>query len=147
MSQTATHLEDHAIAERAGVAMGAAAPIPLRVLLAAQPELVTPVLQVVQRVVARHLLDSVQLKADEGHGSAVTLIQRFGSAANLMEYPPLCKSLILLEQVCLFGRRLPCQHQPAGALQVPDDARHRFGVEVHALDLQWSVGCDLLHRK
>ena len=32
-------------------------PIPLRVLLTAQPELVTPVLQVVQRVASRHLLD------------------------------------------------------------------------------------------
>jgi len=32
-------------------------PIPLRVLLAAQPELVTPVLQVLQRVVERRLLD------------------------------------------------------------------------------------------
>jgi len=32
-------------------------PIPLRVLLAAQPELVTPVLHVVQRVLTRHLLD------------------------------------------------------------------------------------------
>ena len=58
-------------------------PIPLRVLLAAQPELVTPVLQVVQRVVTRHLLRQAGLKADEGHGGAVTLIQRFGSAANL----------------------------------------------------------------
>jgi hypothetical protein len=29
----------------------------LRVLLAAQPELVTPVLQVMQRVVERHLMD------------------------------------------------------------------------------------------
>ena len=42
--------------------------IPLRVLLAAQPELVTPVLQVVQRVVTRHLLRQAGLKADEGHG-------------------------------------------------------------------------------
>jgi Putative transposase len=58
-------------------------PIPLRVLLAAQPELVTPVLQVVQRVVTRHLLDGVGLKADEGHSGVVTLTQRFGSAANL----------------------------------------------------------------
>ena len=58
-------------------------PIPLRLLLAAQPELVTPVLQVVQRVVTRHLLDYAGLKPDEGHGGAVTLIQRFGSAANL----------------------------------------------------------------
>jgi len=53
------------------------------VLLAAQPELVTPVLQVVQRVVQRHLLGHTGLKSDEGQGGAVTLIQRFGSAANL----------------------------------------------------------------
>ena len=39
-------------------------------------ELVTPVPQVVQRVVTRHLLDDVGLKAGEGHGGAVTLIQR-----------------------------------------------------------------------
>jgi hypothetical protein len=58
-------------------------PIPLRVLLAAQPELVTPVLQVAQRVIGRHLLDAAGLHADEGHGGAVTQIQRFGSAANL----------------------------------------------------------------
>jgi hypothetical protein len=55
----------------------------LRLRLAAQPEMVTPVLQVVQRVVRGHLLDHVGLKAAEGHGGAVTLIQRFGSAANL----------------------------------------------------------------
>lgn len=58
-------------------------PIPLRVLLAAQPELVTPVLQVVQRVVTRHLLDAAGLHANEGHCGAVALIQHFGSAANL----------------------------------------------------------------
>ena len=58
-------------------------PIPLRLLLAAQPKLVTPVLQVVQRVVTRHLLDGVGLKGEEGQGGGVTLIQRFGSAANL----------------------------------------------------------------
>ncbi len=40
-------------------------------------------LQVMQRVLTRYLLDSAQLQADEGHGGAVTLIQRFGSAANL----------------------------------------------------------------
>ena len=69
-------------------------PIPLRVLLAAQPELVTPVLQVVQRVVTRHLLDAAGLRADKGHDSAVTLIQRFGSAANRMVQPqdPRCAS-------------------------------------------------------
>ncbi len=54
-----------------------------RVLLAAQPQLVTPVLQVVQRAITRHLLDAAELPADEGQGGAVTLIQRFGSAGNL----------------------------------------------------------------
>jgi hypothetical protein len=105
MSQTAAHLVDHALASPPGRSPGTNSPpdclcpgslphvpvrqwvltlpIPLRVLLAAQPELVTPVLQVVQRVVERHLLDHTGLKSDEGQGGAVTLIQRFGSAANL----------------------------------------------------------------
>ena len=34
-------------------------------------------------MVPSHLLDHAGLKPDEGHGGAVTLIQRFGSAANL----------------------------------------------------------------
>jgi hypothetical protein len=83
MSQTAAHLVDHVIPQVPVRQWVLSLPIPLRVLLAAQPELVTPVLQVVQRVVARHLLDGAQLEADEGQGGAVTLIQRFGSAANL----------------------------------------------------------------
>jgi hypothetical protein len=40
-------------------------------------------LLVVHRVVARHLLGQAGLKADEADSGAVTLIQRFGSAANL----------------------------------------------------------------
>ena len=87
MSQTAAHLVDRVIPHvpvRQWVRVcQLRLPIPLRVLLAAQPELVTPVLQVVQRVVERHLLDHTGLKSNEGQGGAVTLIQRFGSAANL----------------------------------------------------------------
>ncbi len=83
MSQTAAHLVDHVIPLVPVRQWVLSLPIPLRVLLAAQPELVTPVLQMVQRVVTRHLLDGVGLKGEEGHGGAVTLIQRFGSAANL----------------------------------------------------------------
>ena len=45
--------------------------------------LVTPVLQVVHRVITRHLLEQTGLKAFEADSGAVTLIQRFGSAANL----------------------------------------------------------------
>jgi hypothetical protein len=87
MSPTAAHLVDHLIPHvpvRQWVRVCQfRLPIPLRVLLAAQPELVPPVLQVVQRRVERHLLDHTALKSDEGQGGAVTLIQRFGSAANL----------------------------------------------------------------
>ena len=54
-----------------------------QLLLAAQPKLVTPVLQVVHRVITRHLLGQAGLKPDEADSGAVTLIQRFGSAANL----------------------------------------------------------------
>ncbi len=83
MSQTAAHLVEHVIPQVPVRQWVLSLPIPLRLLLAAQPELVTPVLQVVQRVVTRHLLDHAGLKAGVGHGGAVTLIQRFGSAANL----------------------------------------------------------------
>ena len=50
-------------------------PIPLRLLPAAQPKLVTPVLQAVHRVITRHLLGQAGLKADEADSGAVTLIQ------------------------------------------------------------------------
>jgi len=83
MSQTAAHLVDHVVPHVPVRQWVLSLPIPLRVLLAAQPELVTPVLQVVQRVVERHLLDHTGLSSDGGQGGAVTLIQRFGSAANL----------------------------------------------------------------
>ena len=87
MSQTAAHLVDHVIPHVPVRQWVLSLPIPLRVLLAAQPELVTPVLQVVQRVVTRYLLDHAGLKHDKGHSGAVTLIQRFGSAANLNIQP------------------------------------------------------------
>ncbi len=43
----------------------------------------TPVLQVVHRVITRHLLGQAGLKPGEADSGAVTLIERFGSTANL----------------------------------------------------------------
>ena len=83
MSQTAAHLVDNVLPRVPVRQWVLSLPIPLRLLLAAQPVLVTPVLQVVQCVVTRYLLDHAGFKPDEGHGGAVTLIQRFGSATNL----------------------------------------------------------------
>ena len=83
MAQTAAHLVEHVIPLVPVRQWVLALPIPLRLLLAAQPVLVTPLLQVVHRVITRHLLARAGLKADEADSGAVTLIQRFGSAANL----------------------------------------------------------------
>ncbi len=83
MAQTAAHLVDHVIPHVPVRQWVLSLPIPLRLLLAAQPRLLTPVLQVVHRVITRFLLGQAGLKADEADSGAVTLIQRFGSAANL----------------------------------------------------------------
>jgi len=83
MAQTAAHPVDHVIPHVPVRQWVLSLPIPLRLLLAAQPRLVTLVLQVVHRVITRHLLGQAGLKADEADSGAVALIQRFGSAANL----------------------------------------------------------------
>ena len=86
MAQSAAHLVDHVIAQLPVRQWVLALPIPLHLLLAAQPKLLTPMLQVVHSVITRHLLGQAGLKAEEAEeadSGAVTLIQRFGSAANL----------------------------------------------------------------
>ena len=83
MAQTAAHLVDHVIPHVPVRQWVLSLPIPLRLLLAAQPKLMMPVLQVVHRVITRFLLKQAGAKAGEADSGAVTLIQRFGSAANL----------------------------------------------------------------
>jgi len=83
MAQSAAHLVEHVIPRVPVRQWVLSLPIPLRLLLAAQPVVVTPVLQVVHRVITRHLFEQTGFKADEADSGAVTLIQRFGSAANL----------------------------------------------------------------
>lgn len=58
-------------------------PIGLRILFAARLELLTPVLRFIHRVIAGFLLKQAGLKRATADTGAVTLIQRFGSAANL----------------------------------------------------------------
>ncbi len=58
-------------------------PIPLRVLFAAHPELLSSVLKIIHRVIATFLIRQAGVRRSEAHTGAVTLIQRFGSAANL----------------------------------------------------------------
>ena len=82
MAQAAAHLVDHVI-PHVPVRQWVPSTMPMRRLLAVQPKLVTPVLQVVHRMIPRHLLGQSGLKSEEADSGAVTLIQRFGSAANL----------------------------------------------------------------
>jgi hypothetical protein len=63
--------------------MGAVVSDPLRLLLAAHPELLSPLVQIIHRVIATLLIKQSGLKRGQAHSGAVTLIQRFGSAANL----------------------------------------------------------------
>ena len=58
-------------------------PIPLRSLFAVHPELLTPVLAVIQRIITTHLIRQAGIARNAAVSGAVTLIQRFGSAANL----------------------------------------------------------------
>jgi hypothetical protein len=58
-------------------------PIPLRILFATHPELLSPVLQIIHRLIASFLIKQAGLKRRAADTGAVTLIQRFGSAANL----------------------------------------------------------------
>jgi hypothetical protein len=65
----------------------AIAPIPLRSLFAVHPELLAPVLQIIHRVINTHLIKQADLKRSDAATGAITLIQRFGSAANLKMQP------------------------------------------------------------
>ena len=58
-------------------------PIPLRSLFAIHPELITPVLHIIQRAIHSHHLKQTGVPRDSGASGCITLIQRFGSAANL----------------------------------------------------------------
>ena len=83
MTQSAANLVDHVIPRVPVRQWVLSFPIPLRILFAAYPQLLTPVLQVIHRVIAGFLLKQAGLKGGAAHTGAVTLIQRFGSAANL----------------------------------------------------------------
>ncbi len=83
MAETAADLVDH-ILPRVPVRQWVLSfPIPLRSLFAIHPDLITPVLRIVHRAIHTHLIKQVDTERKDAHTGAITLIQRFGSAANL----------------------------------------------------------------
>jgi hypothetical protein len=83
MAETAAYLVDNIIPRVPVRQWVLSFPIPLRSLFAVYPELLTPVLRLVHRAIHTHLIKQTGVKRDEAASGAVTLIQRFGSAANL----------------------------------------------------------------
>ena len=83
MAQSAAYLRDEVIPKVPVRQWVLSFPIPLRILFAAHPELLTPVLRIIHRVIAGFLLKQAGLRRTTAASGAVTLIQRFGSAANL----------------------------------------------------------------
>ena len=83
MAETAAHLVDCVIPRVPVRQWVLSFPIPLRILFAAHPDLLSPVLQCIHRVIATFLIKQSGLQRSQAHTGAVTLIQRFGSAANL----------------------------------------------------------------
>ncbi len=83
MAETAAWLVDRVIPRVPVRQWVLSFPIPLRSLFAVHPELLAPVLQIIHRVIATHLIRQAGVKRSEAATGAVTLIQRFGSAANL----------------------------------------------------------------
>ena len=83
MVETAAHLVDHVIPRVPVRQWVLSFPIPLRYLFASHPHLLSPVLRVVNRAISSFLIKQAGLKRPQAQSGAVTLIQRFGSAANL----------------------------------------------------------------
>ena len=83
LAESAAHLVDEVIPRVPVRQWVLSFPIPLRILFAAHPELLTPVLRIIHRVIAGYLLKQAGLNRTTADTGAVTLIQRFGSTANL----------------------------------------------------------------
>jgi len=83
MAESAAYLVDEVIPRVPVRQWVLSFPIPLRILFAAPPELLTPVLLIIHRAIAGFLRKQAGLQGAAADTGAVTLIQRFGSAANL----------------------------------------------------------------
>jgi len=81
MASTAVHLVEQVIPPVPVRQWVLSLPIPLRYLLASHPELLSPVLNVVNRAISGLLIKKAGLKRAKGQGGGVTFVQRFGSAS------------------------------------------------------------------
>ncbi len=83
MAESARHLVEDVFGPRPVRQWVLSVPFPLRWLFASKPEVLGPILAIVQRVIAVWLADQAGVERARAQCGAVTLIQRFGSALNL----------------------------------------------------------------
>jgi len=81
-----------------------------RILFAAHPDLLSPVLECIHRVVPAFLIKQSGLQRSQAHTGAVTLIQRFGSAANLNIH----LHCLVLDGVYRSSQGVPVFHEVRG---------------------------------
>ncbi len=131
MHEAAAHLFDNFIPKVPVRQWVLSFPIPLRGLHAVHPELLAPILQIIHRAIATFLIERIGIKRDQAATGALTLIQRFGSAANLNIH---LHALVLdavygnLDAVDTSG--IPDESMPAPAALVP--ICHPAGAPTHA---------------
>ena len=82
MADAVARLADYVFPKSADAAIGGVVSGPLCSPFAVHPELFAPVLQIIHRVIATHLIRQAGVKRSDAATGAVALIQRFVSAAN-----------------------------------------------------------------
>jgi len=83
MAESARHLVEDVFGARPVRQWVLSVPFPLRWLFASKPQVIGPVLAIVQRVIGGWLADQAGIERASAQCGAVSLIQRFGSALNL----------------------------------------------------------------
>ena len=83
MAESARHLVEEVFGARPVRQWVLSFPYPLRLLFASKPDVIGPVLGIVQRVIAGWLADEAGIDRASAQCGAVTLIQRFGGALNV----------------------------------------------------------------
>jgi hypothetical protein len=83
MVDSAAHLVDEVLPEQPIRQWVLSIPMPMRLLLASYPHLLTKVLAIITRAISSFLIHKAGFTRAQAQTGAVTLIQRFGSALNL----------------------------------------------------------------
>ena len=121
MAETAAHLVEHVLPEQPIRQWVLSFPYPLRFLFATRPAVLSQVLGIVYRAISTFLMRRAGLRVGAGaRTSAVTLIQRFGSALNCFLHWSTVNARLTASGSCWMTRkrvaagplirRVPCSH-------------------------------------